>query len=30
MPELRPGDEVIVETVDRTYTYELDTNPRRW
>ena len=27
MPELRPGDEVIVETKDRTYTYELDTNP---
>jgi sortase A len=29
MPELRPGDEVVVETVDRTYTYELDTDPRR-
>lgn len=29
MPELRPGDEVIVETVDATYTYELDTDPRR-
>jgi sortase A len=27
MPELRPGDKVIVETKDRTYTYELDTNP---
>lgn len=27
MPELRPGDKVIVETEDRTYTYELDTNP---
>jgi sortase A len=27
MPDLRPGDEVIVETVDTTYTYELDTNP---
>ena len=27
MPELRPGDTVIVETVDATYTYELDTNP---
>jgi len=27
MPDLRPGDEVIVETVDATYTYELDTNP---
>ena len=29
MPELRPGDRVVVETVDRTYTYELDTDPRR-
>ena len=29
MPELRPGDKVVVETVDRTYTYELDTDPRR-
>jgi sortase A len=27
MPELRPGDEVIVETADATYTYELDTDP---
>jgi sortase A len=27
MPELRPGDEIIVETADATYTYELDTNP---
>lgn len=27
MPELRPGDEVVVETVDATYTYELDTDP---
>lgn len=27
MPELRPGDTVIVETVDATYTYELDTDP---
>jgi sortase A len=27
MPELRPGDQVIVETVDTTYTYVLDTNP---
>ena len=27
MPELRRGDEVIVETKDHTYTYELDTNP---
>lgn len=29
MPELRPGDEVIVETVDTTYTYRLDTDPRK-
>jgi len=27
MPDLRPGDTVIVETVDATYTYVLDTNP---
>ena len=27
MPELRPGDRVIVETVAHTYTYRLDTNP---
>jgi sortase A len=27
MPDLRPGDQVIVETVDTTYTYVLDTNP---
>ncbi len=27
MPNLRPGDEVIVETRDATYTYRLDTNP---
>jgi sortase A len=27
MPALRPGDEVIVETSDATYTYVLDTNP---
>lgn len=27
MPELRPGDEVIVETVGATHTYELDTDP---
>lgn len=27
MPELRPGDEVIVETATATYTYELDTDP---
>ena len=29
MPELRPGDEVVVETVDTTYTYRLDTDPRK-
>ena len=27
MPELRPGDEVVVETRDAVYTYELDTDP---
>lgn len=27
MPELRPGDRVIVETVAATYTYRLDTDP---
>ncbi len=27
MPELRPGDKVIIETVDTTFVYELDTNP---
>ncbi|HNI69864.1 MAG TPA: class E sortase [Marmoricola sp.] len=27
MPSLRPGDQVVVETVDKTYTYVLDTNP---
>ncbi|RNL81499.1 class E sortase [Nocardioides marmorisolisilvae] len=27
MPELRPGDKVIVETKTYTYTYVLDTNP---
>ena len=29
MPELRPGDQVLVETVDATYVYRLDTDPRR-
>jgi sortase A len=29
MPDLRPGDKVIVETVDATYTYVLDTNPNQ-
>jgi sortase A len=27
MPELRPGDKVIIETQDDIYTYVLDTNP---
>ena len=27
MPELRPGDEVLIETRDAVHTYELDTNP---
>jgi sortase A len=27
MPSLRPGDKVVVETRDATYTYELDTDP---
>lgn len=27
LPRLRPGDTVIVETAEATYTYELDTNP---
>jgi sortase A len=29
MPELRPGDEVIVETSDATYSYRLDTDPEK-
>ena len=29
MEELRPGDRVVVETVDATYVYRLDTDPRR-
>lgn len=29
MPDLRPGDEVVVETVDARYVYRLDTDPRR-
>lgn len=29
MPDLRPGDEVVVETRTATYTYVLDTDPRR-
>jgi sortase A len=27
LPELRPGDKVVVETADATYTYVLDTDP---
>ena len=27
MPDLQPGDQVVVETVDATYVYRLDTNP---
>jgi sortase A len=27
LPDLRPGDKVLVETVSATYTYVLDTNP---
>src|SRR5439155_4634886 len=27
LPDLRPGDQVIVETRDATYTYVLDTDP---
>jgi sortase A len=27
MPDLRPGDKVLVETRDATYTYRLDTDP---
>ena len=27
LPDLRPGDEVIVETADAIYTYVLDTDP---
>jgi sortase A len=29
MPELRPGDEIVVETRTTTYTYELDTDPNK-
>jgi sortase A len=29
MPELRPGDRVVVETRYRTYTYRIDTDPNR-
>ena len=27
MPSLRPGDKIVVETKNHTYTYRLDTNP---
>ena len=27
MPDLQPGDQVVVETVNATYVYRLDTNP---
>jgi sortase A len=27
MPDLRPGDKVLVDTVDATYVYRLDTDP---
>lgn len=29
MPDLRPGDRVVVETRNRTYTYRLDTDPNK-
>jgi sortase A len=29
MPELRPGDRVVVETRDHVFTYRLDTDPNR-
>jgi sortase A len=29
MPDLRPGDEVVVETVGTTYVYRLDTDPEK-
>jgi sortase A len=29
MPDLRPGDQVIVETAGRTYVYRLDSDPNR-
>ncbi len=29
MPDLRPRDAVVVETVDTTFTYRLDTDPRK-
>jgi sortase A len=29
MPKLRPGDTILVETKDKTYTYRLDTDPNK-
>jgi sortase A len=29
MPDLRPGDKIIVETKDKTFTYRLDTDPNK-
>jgi sortase A len=29
MPNLRPGDKIVVETRDKTYTYRLDTDPNK-
>lgn len=29
MPKLRPGDKILVETKDKTYTYRLDTDPNK-
>ena len=29
MPKLRPGDKIVVETRDKTYTYRLDTDPNK-
>jgi sortase A len=29
MPDLRPGDEVIVETVDASFVYRIDTDPEK-
>jgi sortase A len=29
MPDLRPGDKVVVETRNRTYVYRLDTDPNK-
>jgi sortase A len=29
MPKLRPGDKIVVQTQDKTYTYRLDTDPNK-